>query len=579
MTRSDRSERSDRSSRSRRSARLVAAAAIVIAAFALYAPTIGDYFVQDDFGVVGLFAQRSLTYFGRWFVVPWTEDIWGYVPDELRPFPAASYVMASWLGAATPQPNHVINIALHAFNGLLVMWIAESAAGLGLLAASAAGMLFVVLPIQAESVAWVTGRVDSLPTMFYFASFLLYVRAVRLKPDSTGPDGVRPQADQDLGGGGLQADLTSRGRLQPAYLWSVILFFVALFSKQNTITMAPALILFDAIIKRRRIEITWTWLRPYVPYIVLTIAFLALRFVVFHEVARESLLSIQRVQEFLSDVSRHLVRLVFSGAGIRSWSARDSVLVAVGTASVALVGWGLARSAVRDLWRPAIYFGIVWIVLGVMPILMSGYYSPRHMYLASLGWAIFIAIGIDITWQAQPARLLRPVALAAAVALVGAYAVQSHGVVEGWNRAAAISRAAVQQIEREAEQDPAGTLVIAGVPRSSWAFAVPHAIRPPFTSDAVGKRLLVISDSFDHCCDAPQWDRYTREALRTWNERASRPAVVALYWDARTGRMSRVSDHDDPQLRTLVSLLIETKDRATLDSQIQGMLRDFVALR
>ena len=539
--------------------RAIAVGAIVIAAFVLYAPTIGDYFVQDDFGVVGLFSQRSLTNFGRWFVMPWTEDIWGYVPDELRPFPAASYVIASWLGAVTPQPNHVINIALHAFNGLLVMWIAESGAGLGLFAASVAGMLFVVLPIQAESVAWVTGRVDSMPAMFYFASFLLYVRSVGLTPEPT--------------------EAARRGRLQPTYLWSVILFFVALFSKQNTITMAPALILFDAIVRRRRIEITWTWLRPYVPYIVLTIAFLALRFVLFHEVAREGLLSMQRVQEFLSDVSRHLVRLVFSGPGVRSWSARDSVLVALGTAFVALVGWRLGRSPVLDLWRAAIYFGIVWIVLGIMPILMSGYYSPRHMYLASPGWAILIAIGVEILWQAQPARVLRPVAVAAAAALVGAYVVQSQRVVEGWNRSAAISHAAVQQIEREAAMDSEGTLVIAGVPRSSWAFAVPHSIRPPFTSDAVGKRLLVISDSFDHCCAAPQWDRYTREALRTWKEKASRPAVVALYWDTRTGRMTRVSDHDDPQLRTFVSFLIETKDRASLDSQIQGLLRDYVALR
>ena len=56
-------------------------------------------------------------------------------------------------------------------------------------------------------------------------------------------------------------------------------------------------------------------------------------------------------------------------------------------------------------------------------------------------------------------------------------------------------------------------------------------------------------------------------------------AVVALYWDARTQRMSRVSDRDDPQLRTLAALLIETRDRASLDSQIQGLLRDYVALR
>ena len=59
-------------------------AVVVLVAGALYAPTIHDYFLQDDFGVVSLFSQRSLSYFGRWFVMPWTEDIWGYVPDELR---------------------------------------------------------------------------------------------------------------------------------------------------------------------------------------------------------------------------------------------------------------------------------------------------------------------------------------------------------------------------------------------------------------------------------------------------------------------------------------------------------------
>jgi hypothetical protein len=540
------------------SRRAIASAAIVVAAAALYASTIDDYFVQDDFGVVSLFSQRSLAYIPRWFVMPWTEDIWGYVPDELRPFPAASYVIASWFGAAAPQPNHVMNIALHAINGLLVMWIAESAAGLSLVPASAAGVIFVLLPIQAESVAWITGRVDSLPTLLYFASFLLYVRSLRLKPDPAG--------------GG-------RGWLQPAYMWSVFVFFAALFSKQNTITMVPALVLFDWIVRRRRIEIAWAWLRPYLPYIVLTIGFLMLRYVVFHEVARERLLSAQRVHDFLSDSSRHLVRLVFGGPGIRRWVLGDTMVVALGAVIVAAIGWRLSRSATRALWRTAIYFGLIWIVLGVLPILMSGYYSPRHMYLASLGWAVTLGIGLEIIWRAQPARVIRPIGVAAAGALALIYAMQLHGIVRDWSGYAAISRSAVQQLGREAEADPAGTLVIAGVPRSSWAFAVPHSVRAPFISNDVSQRLLVISDSFDHCCDAPQWERYTRDALHRWDEEAGRPAVVALYWDMRTGRMSRISDSDDPQLRTLASLLIETRDRASLDSQIQGLLRDYVALR
>ena len=532
------------------SRRAIASAAIVVAAVALYATVIDDYFVQDDFGVVSLFSQRSLAYIPRWFVMPWTEDIWGYVPDELRPFPAVSYVVASWFGASAPQPNHVINIALHAVNGLLVMWIAESAAGLGLVPASAAGVIFVLLPIQAESVAWITGRVDSLPTLFYFASFLLYVRSVR-------PDGVR---------------------LQRAYLWSVILFFAALFSKQNTITMAPALVLFDWIVRHRRIEITWAWVRPYLPYVVLTVGFLALRYVVFHEVARESLLSAQRVREFLSDSSRHLARLVFGGPGIRHWSLSDTSFVTLSAVIVTAIGWRLSRSAAYALWRPAIYFGVTWVVLGILPILMSGYYSPRHMYLASLGWAVTVGIGLEIIWRAQPARVLRPIGVVAVAALAIAYAVQLLAVVRAWSGYAAISRAAVEQLGREAETDPEGTLVIAGVPRSSWAFAIPHSVRAPFISNDPSRRLLIVSDSFDHCCDAPQWERYTRDALHRWNEEA-RPAVVALYWDPRTARMSRVSDRDDPQLRTLASLLIETRDRASLDSQIQGLLRDYAALR
>jgi hypothetical protein len=528
------------------SSRAIAAAVVCFAALALYAPTIHDYFVQDDFGVVGLFSQRSLAYFPRWFVSPWTEDIWGYVPDEIRPFPAASYVIASWFGATAPEPNHVLNIALHAFNGVLVMWIAEAAAGLGPVSSTVAGLLFVVLPIQAESVAWITGRVDSLPTLFYFSSFLLYVRS----------------------------------KERPAnYVWSLGLFFAALFSKQNTITMVPALMLFDWIVRRRRIGITWAWLRPYVPYVVLTVGFLAVRFVLFHEVARESILSTQRVGEFLFDSSRHLARLVFGGPGIRPWSARDTTVVALGIATIAVLGRRIARSPAQDLWRPAIYFGLVWVALGMLPILVSGYYSPRHMYLASLGWAVTLGIGLETLWRASPARVLRPIAITVAIALAVAYARQLVGIVGDWNHYAAISRAAVEQIEREGEMDPAGTLVIAGVPRLSWAFAIPHSVRPPFTPSDLTTQLSVISDSFDHCCNAALWNRYTRDALRRWHDDAGRPPVVVLYWDARTGRMSRVSDRDDPQLRTVASLLLETRDRASLDSVIQGLFRDYVALR
>ena len=88
--------------------------------------------------------------------------------------------------------------------------------------AAAAGLVFVLLPVHTESVAWITGRVDSMPAFFYLASFLAYVRWRR---------------------GGSTAH-----RL---YALSLLLFFVALFTKQNTITMVGTLAAYDVLVFRR----------------------------------------------------------------------------------------------------------------------------------------------------------------------------------------------------------------------------------------------------------------------------------------------------------------------------------------
>ena len=83
--------------------------------------------------------------------------------------------------------------------------------------------------MQTESVAWVTGRVDSMPAFFYLASFYLYCR------------------------------WRAEGRT-PLYLWSIAACFTALFSKQNTITLAPALMAYDLVLGRRPLRVSWAYL-------------------------------------------------------------------------------------------------------------------------------------------------------------------------------------------------------------------------------------------------------------------------------------------------------------------------------
>jgi hypothetical protein len=528
-------------------ARRLAIVAVVLAAALSYLPTLDNYFAQDDFGVVGLLASKPALYFPRWFVVPWMENIWGYTPDELRPFVALTYQLAAQWNAGSPTPQHLVNVALHTGNALLVLAIAGRAAGLSLPSAATAAMVFAVLPMQTESVAWVTGRVDSMPAFFYLASFYLYSR------------------------------WRAEGRT-PLYLWSIAACFAALFSKQNTITLAPALMAYDLALGRRPLKVSWAWLRPYVPFVLLTGGYLLLRYAVFGQVARESMLGTAGADLFVQDVSTHLRRMVFGEPGLAMSPARAAVAAGIGAAAVALVAV-ISRNGAHRLFRAAAYFSIIWIVLGIAPTVVAGYVSPRHMYLASAGWAISLGIAFEVLWQARPARLMKPVAVgAAAVVLVG-YVVRLADDIRLWETRSMVSRRALADIEREALDAPQGTLIIAGAPRRSWDFALPHALRPPFTREDLTRRVTVVSDSSIHCCPAVLWEAYTRGALHEWLGRPDRPPVIALYWNPDTGQLSRVSDADDAYLRTLMKVLVETRTRAALDEAIHDTLWALAAPR
>ena len=359
-----------------------AAVVVALAATLPYLPTLDNYFVQDDFGVVALLASKPAIYFPRWFVTTWMEDIWGYTPDEIRPFPAVSYQIAAVFGAASPVANHVINIAFHAVNAVLVLAVAQRAAGLGLAAATVAALVFALLPMQTESVAWITGRVDSMPACFFLASFLLYVR--------------------------WRSEQRRRD-----YAWSVGWCAVALLSKQNTVMLAPVLMAFDLVVRRAPVRIAWTWLRPYVPFIVLTVAYLALRYELFGEIARESTLNARQLGVFQADLAAHLKRLVYGEPGVAMSGARVALWVAVlAVASVAYGARTLGRRGL-PLAVAAIFFGVVWIGAGVAPTLVAGYASPRHMYLASVGWAILLGLPVELAWRRET-RAARTIAVAAA---------------------------------------------------------------------------------------------------------------------------------------------------------------------
>jgi hypothetical protein len=506
------------------------AAAICLAAIVPYLPSLTDYFVRDDFGVVQLLSSKPATWFPRWFVTSWMENIWGFLPDEVRPFPALSYQVTALWGAGSPVGHHLLNVALHAANGLLVLAIAREAAALPLEAAATAALAFVLLPVHAESVAWITGRVDSMPAFFYLASFLAFVR-------------------WRAGGPARQ------------YAWSLALFFVALFTKQNTITMVGTLVSYDLLIARRPVRRFWTSLGAYGPFVLLTLGYLWLRYVLFGEVAREGQLGGEAAAAFVRLVDRHLAHVVAGSV--------DAPRVYVALAAVTAAVLALLTDGRAPAFRRLLYFGPVWWLIGVAPIAVAGYESPRHVYLAAVGWAIVLglaAAGLGRVSQGSRRTIVVP-----AAAVLAFYAVGLRGAVAAYGEMSATSQDATRTLERRALAAAPGTLVMVGVPLRSWEWAVPFAAQPPFAGSDLTRRVHIVTPRALHCCRG-QWFEDTRRSLRAWSRGPASDQVIAMAWDQSTGRRSAASARDNPAILVVARAMLDIADPDALDLNIQRVV-------
>lgn len=148
---------------------VLAAAVAVIVVFEIYAPALHGPFLLDD------------TYLP--FTLP------GYVHAPLRSWIGAIrpvLMFSFWLNFKTsgtdPFSYHLVNLFLHLLNGALVFlivrrvlsWTGIESRRNNILSAFAAG-LFLLHPLQTESVAYVASRSETLSVFFIYAAFAVFV--------------------------------------------------------------------------------------------------------------------------------------------------------------------------------------------------------------------------------------------------------------------------------------------------------------------------------------------------------------------------------------------------------------------
>ena len=148
----------------------LAGAAVFAFGLLAYANTLGHGFVWDD----PIWLEQKIRFY-RSAADAFFEPRDFPMRQVYRPLSQLTYWLDQSVWWRNPFGFHLTSIVLHALNGVLVLGLA-SALGLATGPAVVGALLFVVHPIQPESVAWITNRVDVLATGFVLVAILASLR-------------------------------------------------------------------------------------------------------------------------------------------------------------------------------------------------------------------------------------------------------------------------------------------------------------------------------------------------------------------------------------------------------------------
>lgn len=257
--------RADGSTSSQRSNVVWLQLALALLVWALYANSLQGPFHFDDWHVIpenpSVRGPEDIPSFftdvSTFSVVPGTRDY--------RPLFLSSMALAWWAGGGSVVPFHLISVSLHMFSVLLVFSIFRKMFGQQvpasvsrntLYTAWLGAALFAVHPLATEPIDYISSQSVALSAVFYLASFRLFL-AVYADPVPTG---------------------TPRSWM--VRVGSYVAYAAALMSKPIAITLPINLLVWELLLASPRDANLVRRSRKYLPYAVLSIAFILWRSVV-----------------------------------------------------------------------------------------------------------------------------------------------------------------------------------------------------------------------------------------------------------------------------------------------------------
>ncbi len=385
------------------------------AAFALYWQALGHSFLiyWDDNGYV---TRNMLIQRVTWANIKtiFTSVLLGnYAPVQI-----ISYMFDYLIWGMRPAGFIFTNILVHTANGILFYCLLTRLSW-NKLAAGAAALIFLIHPVQVESVVWVSQRKNVLSLLFFLLSFLWYLS----------------YKDRDAAG----------GQRRSWYALSLIAFILSLLAKSVSIVLPLVLFSFDCCVSTGRDQRNFkNLLIDKIPFVAVAVVFV---FITIKSQAvtmgggRATYLNGSLVDTLLTmlPIFIQYLKLVFWPANLSAVYAPPiktgldfDVAAAVVLLSL-IAGFGIfLYNRRRDL-----LFWIVFFFLGLLPVSqiipIVTLMNDRYLYFPMLGAAAFIAGSAFLTIdKAGDKKFLGIAAGAILLLLVGHYLIATYQRIPVW---------------------------------------------------------------------------------------------------------------------------------------------------
>lgn len=448
---------------------------LAVAAAALYAPNLGDYFLGDDFDLIRSFHGKPLSYLAALLGSNESGDVWkdwGLDPAKglgyLRPVKIWLLALDAALWGTNPIGYHVT--ATLCFVAMIVMaarLLERLLPQHRVLAVAGAGVA-MMHPICAEIVPFLTAREETLAIAFGLAAVLAFVRA------------------------------RDTGSASPAF---ALLLALALGVKESSVAVVALAASHDLAHGRMR---PWDSAfrrdaRIWWPALAVLVVYFGLRRLAFGNFAggdgSAMDFGVTHVLGFHAQFFTSLTDPTLLSVGFM----RDAVWLAVVLALAPLVAvawsWKRVPSARR---RDLLFVGPLWY-LSTTALYAGVPFASRHHIFPVLGLVFFETVALATLLDLGLLRRERRVSLAFLALGALAFLPESLTTSREYRHASRVVEDLRAQIEAQTAGLPEGSdLVLRGVPQLVlppfyFGWGLRSALGPPFTPSDVSGRMTVLN--------------------------------------------------------------------------------------